>query len=332
MLNTLLYLNQNLFTQQLERSSMRAGFGSALLELGNTHPNVVALTADLRASVQCDAFRNAFPNRFFDVGVAEQDLVTIASGMAVSGKVPFCVSYAVFSPGRNWEQIRTTVAYNNVNVNIVGSHAGLMTGPDGATHQMTEDIALMRAMPNMDVVTPCDAIEASKATRAIADVNHPAYLRLARPDVAIITTQDTPFSIGVIQAFWVHDNPQATVCACGDMVYYALRAAYELEQQGIWVEVLNISTIKPLDTKTLLTYVKKTNRVVTVEDHQKAGGMGSAVAEFLCENYPVPMILIGVDDAFGESGQPEQLLEKYGLGVHHIKQAVEHIIKIKQPV
>lgn len=329
MLNAALHLNQNLFAEDAERRSMRAGFGSALLELGNSQPGVVVLTADLRASVHCDAFRDAFPSRFFDVGVAEQNMVTIASGLAVEGKIPFCVSYAIFSPGRNWEQIRTTIACNDVNVNIVGSHAGLATGPDGATHQMLEDIALMRCMPRMDVVAPCDAIETEKATRALAGINHASYMRLARPDAPIITTQDTPFAVGRIQAYWTHEHPQATICACGDMVYEALVAAHELEKRGTGVEVLNISTIKPLDTETLLQYVRKTNKVVTVEDHQKAGGMGSAVAEFLSQHHPVPMTIVGVGDAFGESGSPKQLLQKYGLDADAIIRAVHDMINGK---
>ncbi len=329
MLNPDLYLNLNLFDAGAERKTMREGFGQGLLEAGEQNPNIVALAADLRDSVSMTKFAQKFPDRFFEVGVAEQGMVTIASGLAASGKIPFTGSYATFSPGRNWEQIRTTICYNNVPVKIVGSHAGLLTSPDGATHQALEDIALMRALPNTQVVAPCDVHEARKATLAIAENGKPTYLRVMRPPIPVVTTDKTPFRIGRIDAFWTSKKPRATVCAIGDMLYYALCAAMELEQEGLEVEVLNVATVKPLDIDAILTSAKKTKAVVTVEDHQKAGGMGSAVAEALSQTYPVRMKLVGVDDAFGQSGTPEDLILHYGLGQKFIAQAVREAIASK---
>jgi transketolase len=325
MLNKDLRLNQNIFSKEVEKRSTRTGFSSGLVRAGEKNENIVVLTADLRGSVKVDEFAKKFPERFFECGVAEQNMITIASGLAASGKVPFAASYAIFSPGRNWEQIRTTVCYNNVPVKIIGSHAGLLTGPDGATHQALEDIALMRVLPNIEVVVPCDFYEAEKATLVVAKTGKPSYLRLTRPDIPIVTTEKTPFEIGKAQVFWQAEEPKATIIACGEMVYYSLLAAKELAEENIEVEVINLSTIKPLDRKTILESVKKSGKVVAVEGHQIAGGMGSAVAEFLSENYPVPIKFIGVQDAFGESGKPEELLEKYGLGAESIKKAVKEV-------
>ena len=289
--------------------------------------NVVVLAADLRDSLNMTEFAKKFPDRFFECGVAEQGMITIASGLAVSGKIPFAASYATFSPGRNWEQIRTTIAYNNVPVKIIGGHAGLLTSPDGATHQALEDIALMRVLSNMKVIAPCDYFEAEKATLAMAKDKHPNYLRLNRPELPVLTTEKTPFEIGKAQVFWETKNPQVTIIACGEMVYYALLAVKQLEEKKIEVEVINLSTIKPLDTKTILESVKKSERVITVEDHQVAGGMGSCVAEFLAENYPVKVKFLGVRDSFGESGTSGELLKKHGLTVENIVSAVEDFLE-----
>lgn len=326
MLNPKLHLNKDIFSDKVEKKTTRAGFGSGLVKAGEADKNVVALTADLRDSVNTTEFAKKFPERFFECGVAEQGMVTIASGLAVSGKIPFATSYAVFSPGRNWEQIRTTIAYNNVPVKIIGGHAGLLTSFDGATHQALEDIALMRSLPNMKVVVPCDYFEAEKATMQMAKDAKPNYLRLNRPELPLVTTKKTPFEIGKAQVFWTSSSPQATIIACGEMVYYSLLAAFELEQKKIEVEVINLSTIKPLDTKTILESVKKSGKVVTVEDHQIAGGMGSAIAEFLAENHPVKIKFLGVHDSFGESGVLEELLGKHGLLAKDIVSAVEGIL------
>lgn len=320
------HLVKNLFSEEVEKKAARDGFGEGLAAAGRRDERVVVLCADVTASTRCEAFKKEFPERFVEVGVAEQNLVTLASGMAAAGKIPFAVSYAVFSPGRNWEQIRTTIAYNNQPVKIVGSHVGLTVGPDGATHQALEDMALMRVLPNMVVLAPCDALEAKKAVLAAVEYDGPVYLRLNRNETPIITTEDSPFKIGKAEIFWQGKKPKATIIACGPLVFEVLKAAKELaageKSQGLEVEVISCSTIKPLDGAAILKSVKKTGKVVTVEEHQRAGGLGSAAAEFLGENYPAPMKRVGVDDSFGESGEPEELLEKYGLVVGDIIKAV----------
>ncbi len=294
----------------------RKGFGRGLVAAGEADDQVVALCADLTGSTQIEPFAKAFPDRFIEVGIAEQNLVTVASGMAKMGKVPFTASYAAFSPGRNWEQIRTTICLNNQNVKIVGAHAGLYTGPDGATHQMLEDIALMRVLPNMVVVVPGDAVEAEKATRAIAADSRPAYIRLARDNSAVMTTDKTPFEIG--RAYVYTPGRDLTIVATGVMTPIAMQAAERLFHDGIDVEVVHCPTIKPLDNATILTSAKKTGRVITIEEAQIAGGLGGAVAELLGEEHPVPMIRMGIKDKFGQSGTPAELLEHYGLTVKHV--------------
>jgi transketolase len=271
-------------------------------------------------------FKKEFPNRFVEIGIAEQNLASVASGMAAMGKITFISSYAMFSPGRNWEQIRTTVCYNNSNVKIAGSHAGVSVGPDGATHQAVEDMAITRVLPNMMVISPCDMLEAKKATLALAQVPSPAYLRLAREPTPVMTTAETPFQIGKAHVFWDAENPKVTIIATGALVHKALVAAKELEKEKVEVVVVNLSTIKPLDTETILREAKRTGRVVTVEEHQIAGGMGSAVAEYLSQVFPVPIEYIGVHNEFGQSGTPEELIEHYGMGVSHIKEAVQKVL------
>lgn len=330
MLNSNLKLNPKLFNDDVEQIPIRKGFGEGLVQLGGANKNVVALCADLTESTQMLAFKEKFPERFVEIGVAEQNLVTVASGMAAMGKIPFVSSYAMFSPGRNWEQIRTTIAYNNRKVIIVGSHAGVSVGPDGGTHQAIEDIALMRVLPNMTVISPCDAIEAKKATLALGVWETPAYLRLAREKTGIMTTADTPFEIGKAQIFYEPEGiAHVGIIATGALLRNALLAARDLEKKGIKVKVMNLATIKPLDTKAIVTLAKETKAIVTVEEHQVAAGMGSAVAECLAREFPVPIECIGINDCFGQSGKPDELIEKYGMGRESIKQAIEKIISRK---
>jgi transketolase len=317
-----MHLNPKLYSKEVEQEPSRDGFGRGLVTAGERDPKVVALCADLTASTKMDGFAKAFPERYVEIGVAEQNLVTVAAGMALSGKVPFVSSYAAFSPGRNWEQIRTTICLNQTNVKIVGSHAGVSVGPDGATHQMLEDIALMRVLPHMTVVVPCDSLEAEKATVQLAGNPSPAYLRLAREKTPVITTADTPFSLAKAQVF--REGTDLTIIACGTMVYQAMLAAERLSREGIHAEVINCPVIKPLDTVTILRSVRKTGAVVTVEEAQINGGLGGAIAELLGENEPLPLARIGMRDHFGESGKPEELWEHFGLTDKHIaKQAHE---------
>lgn len=302
----------------------RKGFGRGLLEAGKQNENVVAACADLTESTQISLFAEAFPERFIEIGVAEQNLVTVGSGLAAMGKIPFVSSYAAFSPGRNWEQIRTTICLNDRPVKIVGAHAGLYTGMDGATHQMLEDIAIMRVLPNMVVVAPCDSVEAEKATLALAADKRPGYIRLAREPIPVITTKTTPFELG--KAYVYASGDDLTLIATGTMTYQALVAAEMLFKDGIDVEVIHCPTIKPLDSETILKSVKKTKRVITIEEAQINGGLGGAVSELLAESFPVPLKRLGVQDKFGESGTPEQLLEHHGLTPKHIAMAAHQIM------
>jgi transketolase len=315
----------DVLSKNVKQEPIRAGFGRGLVTAGERNPAVVALCADLTGSTKMDAFAKKFPDRFVEMGIAEQNLVTVASGMALTGKVPFVSSYAAFSPGRNWEQIRTTVCLNETNVKIVGSHAGLMTGPDGATHQMLEDITLMRVLPHMTVVVPCDSLEAEKATLALAGHRGGAYLRLARDKSPVLTTALTPFALNKAQVF--REGSDLTIVACGVMVYQALMAAESLSKKGIEAEVINCPVIKPLDSVTLLVSIKKTGRVVTCEEGQITGGLGGAVAEMLADHYPVPMRRMGVRDRFGESGKPDELLEAFGLTAPHIEKVAKDLVK-----
>ncbi len=294
----------------------RKGFGVGLVKAGHLNENVVALCADLTDSTQIEPFAKEFPERYIEVGIAEQNLVTVASGMAKMGKIPFTASYAAFSPGRNWEQIRTTICLNDQPVKIVGAHAGLYTGADGATHQMLEDIALMRVLPNMVVIVPGDSIEAEKATIALAADNRPGYIRLAREATPVMTTQKTPFEIG--KAYVFAPGEDITIISTGVMTPLALQAADKLFHEGIDAEIIHCPTIKPLDSATILGSVKKTKRVITIEEAQAAGGLGGAVTELLSEHLPVPVLRMGVKDSFGQSGTPDELLNHYGLTVKHI--------------
>ena len=315
-------------TKPLVEEPIRKGFGRGLLAAGKLDVNVVAACADLTDSTQMSLFKAEFPDRFVEIGVAEQNLATVGAGLAAMGKIPFVSSYAAFSPGRNWEQIRTTACLNKRPVKFVGSHAGVSVGPDGATHQMLEDIALMRVLPNMVVIVPGDSLEAERATLAMAQDERPNYLRLAREATPVITTDKTPFEIG--KAYVYEKGSDVTIITTGTMTYQALVAAEQLFKDGIEAEVVHVPTIKPLDAETILKSVRKTGCVVTAEEGQVIGGLGGAIAELLAENHPAPMKRIGMLDRFGESGEPNQLLEYFGLDAKHIRLAAHHVIDKKK--
>lgn len=328
MINNELHLYSDLFDpEKLDKKATRDGFGRGLVDAGKKDERVLALCADLAESTRAHWFKEEFPQRYVELGVAEQNLAAVGSGFANYGKIPFIMSYAAFSPGRNWEQIRSTICINEVPVKIVGSHAGISVGPDGATHQMLEDIALTRVLPHMVVVVPADDAQAYKATLAIAENDKPSYLRLARAKTPVFTTDETPFEIGKSQM--VFDNPKATIgiIACGSLVYQSLLAAKKLQEQGIEVSVLNLHTIKPIDIEGIVAFAKKVDHIVTAEEHQIHGGMGSAVAEVLSQHLPKPMSYIGMNDRFGESGEPDELLKHFGLDADGI---IEHVKGIKK--
>lgn len=328
MINPKAYLSPKLFDPDIEQKPSRDGYGEGLVLAGEENESVVALCADLTESTRTQAFAEKFPQRFFEIGVAEQNLATVAAGMALAGKIPFITSYATFSPGRNWEQIRTTICYNDVPVKIIGSHAGISVGPDGATHQALEDMAMMRALPNMIVICPADSIEARKATQALAKTGKPGYMRLSRDKVPVITTNETPFEIGKAEVYT--EGKDVAVIACGQMVYRALLAAKELELHKISVRVINCHTIKPLDKQTILKAAEECGAIVTVEEHQITGGLGGAVAEVLSQNFPAPLKIIGVEDRFGESGEPTELLKKFGLTKEAIMKAITQVLRMKE--
>lgn len=305
----------------------RSGFGAGLLELGNKREEVVALCADLTGSLKMDAFKEAFPDRFFQVGIAEANMMGIAAGLTIGGKIPFTGTFANFSTGRVYDQIRQSIAYSGKNVKICASHAGLTLGEDGATHQILEDIGLMRMLPGMTVINPCDYNQTKAATLAIADWEGPVYLRFGRPKVPNFTPADQKFEIG--KALVLAEGSDVTIAATGHMVWKALEAAEALDKEGISAEVINVHTIKPLDEATLLASVRKTGCVVTAEEHQRYGGLGELIAQMLVTQHPVPQELVAVNDSFGESGKPEELLEKYGLSAAHIQAATHKVLKRK---
>jgi len=305
----------------------RFGFGEGLVELGKKNDKVFVLGADTVSSVAINGFQKEFPDRFANVGIAEVNLLGMAAGLAVAGFVPFVSTYGVFASGRPWEQIRTTICYSNLNVKIGGSHSGLMVGPDGATHQALEEISIMRCLPNMTVLVPCDLIETKKATIAAADYNGPVYIRYGRENVPIITEEKTEFKIG--KAIKMKEGKDVCIMACGSMVYESLMAAEILEKEGIKARVLNIHTIKPIDKQAIIEAAKDCGAIVTAEEHQLFGGFGSAVAEVVVANCPVPMEFVGVNDTFGESGKPADLIVKYGLKDVNIAQAVRKVLKRK---
>lgn len=320
-----LHLITNVKASDLVQEPIRKGFGRGLVVAGKQDDTIVAACADLTDSTQMSLFRDEFPERFVEIGVAEQNLVTFGAGMAAMGKIPFVSSYAAFSPGRNWEQIRTTICLNERPVKIVGSHAGISVGPDGATHQMLEDIALMRVLPHMVVIVPGDSLEAERATLAMAaDHKNPGYLRLAREKTPIITTEKTPFEIG--KAYIYREGKDVTLLATGVMTYHAMVAAEVLAKDGIDAEVVHVPTIKPLDDETILKSIRKTGRAVTAEEAQVAGGFGSAIAELTSEHHPIPIKRIGMQDRFGESGAPAELMEYFGLTATHIAMAAHELL------
>ena len=347
MLNQSQKLNPKIFDKDVEQAPIRKGFGEGLLMAAEKDSRIVGVCADLTDSTYMNLFKKKFPERFVEIGVAEQNLASVASGLAASGKIPVISSYAVFSPGRNWEQIRTTICYNNVKVIIAGSHAGVSVGPDGGSHQALEDIAITRVLPRMTVISPCDAIEAKKATMVAMEIPGPVYIRLARENTPIITTEETPFEIGKAQIFWESKgeslNPKkglplksdVGIIVIGATMARALRVAVELEKEGINVTVMNLGTVKPIDEKAVIDLAKKSGAIVTAETHQVAGGMGSAIAELLSANYPVPIEFVGVRDQFGQSGKPDELMTHYGMDEVSIKGAVKVVLarkKAKKPL
>lgn len=310
---------------KLEKKSTRAGFGDALLALAKSNKNIVVVSADLAESTRVQKFGQKYPQRFIEVGVAEQNAMGVSAGLALSGKIPFLASFAVFSPGRNWDQLRVSVCYSKANVKIVSTHSGLSVGEDGATHQALEDLAITRVLPNLTVIAPADYNEAVAATKAIAKHQGPVYLRLTRPNSPVFMKANKPLQIGKAEV--LYKGKDVTIVACGPIIYEALQAAAILAKRKIKVEVINCPTIKPLDQNTILRSVKKTKKLITLEDHQKAGGLGSAITEMLAEKFPVKTIIMGVDNTFGESGTVEQLWDKYGLSQKHIITNVLKILK-----
>lgn len=310
------------------KKATRFGFGEALVELGEKDPKIFVLGADTVSSVAINGFQEKFPDRFINVGIAETNLIGMAAGLAVAGFIPFAATYGVFASGRPWEQIRTTVCYSNLNVKIGGSHSGLMVGPDGATHQALEEIAVMRCLPKMTVIVPCDLIETKKATMAAAYYNGPVYIRYGRENIPIITKEETPFEIG--KANILREGKDIAIMACGTMVYEALMAAEILSKKGIQAKVINIHTVKPIDEKAIVDAANECGAIVTAEEHQIFAGFGSAVAEVVVRNNPVPMEFVGVNDTFGESGEPYALMEKFGLKDINIVEAAEKVLKRKK--
>jgi transketolase len=328
MLNPSAKLVVNLFDEKLPQASTRDGFGKGVVEAGKADKNVVVLCADLSESTRAEWFEKEFVERFIEVGVAEQNLAALASGFAAAGKIPFICSYAAFSPGRNYEQIRTTIALNQQNVKICGMHAGVSVGADGATHQMLEDIGLMRMLPHMIVLNPADAEEARKAVIASAIYKGPMYIRFGRSDTPIFTTSSTPFEIGKALTLWESKLPKITLLSTGSLSYQALLAARALESDGIGSIVLHMASIKPLDQTALVEAARRTGKIITIEEHQAAGGFGSAVAELIGEIHPVPIVRIGVEDQFGQSGTPEELVTHYRLGAPAIAERARKMLRV----
>jgi transketolase len=322
MINPVAKLVENIFDKGIERKPTRDGFGTGTVEAGKADPNVVVLCADLKESTRAEWFEKEFPDRFIEVGVAEQNMAGLAAGMAAVGKVPFIASYAAFNPGRNYEQIRTTIALNDVPVKVCGMHAGVSVGPDGATHQMLEDMGMMRMLPNMVVLNPGDAEEACKATIAAAKHPGPVYLRFGRSAVPTFTTPDTPFEIGKALMLWEEERPKVAILSTGALSYESLQAARALSADGIPCLVLHVPTVKPLDVEAIVSAAKRAGNVVTIEEHQVAGGFGSAVAELLSDSCPVRIKRLGLQDEFGQSGEHDELLKHYGLSAPHIVESV----------
>lgn len=322
-------LNPKLFDKDIEQAPIRKGFGEGLLAAAEADERVVGLCADLTESTQMHLLAKKFPNRYVEMGIGEQSMASVASGMAAMGKIPFLTSYAMFSPGRNWEQIRTTICYNDRNVKIAGSHAGVSVGPDGGTHQAIEDIGIMRIIPKMTVIVPGDSIEAKKATLAAAKLHGPVYIRLAREKTPIMTAEETPFEIGKARTFFKPKDGlewKVGIISTGALTYQSIMAAKQFENEGTGVSVMHLATVKPLDREAILTFARSHKAIVTVEEHQAAGGMGSAVAELLSQEYPTRMKIVGVEDKFGQSGTPDELIKHYGLDTESIRNAVKGLL------
>jgi len=319
-------LADNIFDSP-EQIPQRNGYGDGVVEAGGANENIVVLCCDLAESTRSAKFEEKYPGRFVEMGIAEQNMAGVAAGLAFSGKVPYMSSYATFSPGRNWDQIRVSICYSMANVKIMGAHAGISVGPDGATHQALEDIAITRVLPNLNVVVPCDYWETKKAAIQMAGIEEPFYMRFGREKVPVATTEDTPFQIGRADTY--RDGGDVTVIACGSLVYEALIAAENLSSEGIDVRVINSHTVKPLDEAAIIASAKETGAVVTAEEHQVHGGLGSAVAEALSLHHPVPIEYVAIMDRFGESGEPEQLMKKFGLSSDGITKAVRKVLKRK---
>jgi len=325
-LHTKLHVAENIFSGP-DQIPARNGYGEGVVEAGRADDNVVVLCCDLTESTRNAEFKETFPNRFIEVGIAEQNMAGIGAGLAFSGKIPYISSYATFNPGRNWDQIRVSICYSMANVKIMGAHAGISVGPDGATHQAMEDIAITRCLPNLTVIVPCDYWETKKAAIEIARIKDPVYMRFGREKIPVVTTEKTPFKIGKADTY--RNGEDVTVIACGSLVYEALIAAEELSQNGIDVRVINCHTIKPIDETAIINAAKETGAIVTAEEHQVHGGMGSAVAEVVAKNFPVPMEYVAMMGRFGESGEPDQLMHKFGLDAAGIQKAVKKALKRK---
>jgi len=328
MINPDARMSTKVFADDIEKAPMRDGFGIGVVEAGKADSRVVVLCADVAESTRAEQFQKEFPDRFIEMGVAEQNMAGVAAGMAAAGKIPFIVSYAVFSPGRNYEHIRTTIALNQMPVKICGMHAGVSVGPDGATHQMLEDIGMMRMLPNMTVIAPCDAEEARKAVIASAKTDGPVYIRFGRAATPTFTTSETPFEIGKSLVLWESKNLKVAILSTGSLGYAALCAGRALADEGIECIVLHIPTVKPIDTEAVLDAASRAGRVITVEEHQIAGGFGSAIAEFLSEHHPVPIRRLGIQDQFGQSGEPDELLAHYELDALHIADVARTFVRI----
>lgn len=320
-------LNSKIGEQDIEKLPTRNGYGEGVLALAEHNFNVIVLTADLAESTRVLEFQKKYPAQFVECGVAEQNMMGIAAGLALAGKVPFVSSYAVFSPGRNWDQLRVSVCYSQANVKVVGAHTGVSVGPDGATHQALEDIAITRVLPNLTVVVPCDSVQAKAATIAIGNRPGPAYMRLTREATPVMTTTETPFEVGKAQVF--REGTDVCIIGSGPVLYNGILAALELEKEGISVMVVNNHTIKPIDAETIVAAAKQCGAVVTLEEHQTMAGAGSAVCEVLAQHSPVPVEMVGVKDHFGESGEPDELIEKFGMGVDAIRVAIQKVLKRK---
>ncbi len=327
MINETAKLNPKIGADDIEQVPTRNGYGQGLVELGTRDERVVVLTGDLAGSTKASDFGDKFPDRFVEVGIAEQNMMGIAAGLALAGKIPYISSYAVFSPGRSWDQLRVSVCYSQTNVKIAGAHTGISVGPDGATHQALEDIAITRVLPNITVVVPCDSIETKKATIALGEMTGPAYFRFAREKTPVMTTEETRFQVGKAEIF--KEGTHVALIGSGPVLYNGLMAALELEKEGISVLVINNHTIKPIDADTIVWAAQLTGAVVTLEEHQIMGGAGSAVVEVLAQHYPVPVEMVGVVDHFGESGEPNELIEKFGMGKDSIKTAIKKVLQRK---